>query len=137
MPAPTPLDLSTWLPAHVATQSRGALLRVVVPDSPAPVAVDPERFGQVLDIIIDNAFRYGTPGTPVIVTVARRGSDIVLTVENEGQNIPEADRGRVFAQPGRGLTAAAEIVRSFGCKIVALPHRTGARIAILLPAAGG
>lgn len=61
----------------------------------------------------------------------------MLTVGNLGRNIPEADRGRVFATPGRGLTVAAEIVRSFGGKVSALPHRGGARVAIVLPAAGG
>lgn len=134
-----PLDLTAWLPAYLREKwhdhPRDLSISVVVPDGPALVAADPVQLAQVIDIIVDNAFRYGATLTPVNVTVARRGSDILLTVVNEGANIPEADRGRVFDQPGRGLTTAAGIVRSFGGKIVALPQRGGARIAILLPAA--
>ena len=140
MPAPTPLDLTAWLPAHFAAlwhdHPRGFSISVVVPAGPAVVNVDPAAFATAIDAIVDNAFRYGATLTPVVVAVFRRGGDILLTVENLGRNIPETDRGRVFQQPGRGLTTAAEIVRSFGGKIAAMPHEVGARIAVLLPAAG-
>jgi signal transduction histidine kinase len=140
MPDVKPLDLTAWLPEYLRDtwhrHPRGASIRTVVPDGPAAVAADPEWFGQVIDFVIDNACRYGATLAPVTVTVARRGSDIVVTVVNEGVNIPEAERGRVFQQPGRGLTLAAYIVRSLGGKIAALPQKGGARIAILLPAAG-
>lgn len=133
-----PLDLTTWLPAYLREKwhdhPRDLSLTVVVPDGPALVAADAGQLAQVIDIVVDNGFRHGRTLTPVIVTVTRRGSDILLTVVNEGANIPEAERGRVFEQPGRGLTTAAHIVRSLGGKIVALPQRGGARIAILLPA---
>lgn len=135
-----PLDLTTWLPAYLREKwhehPRDLSLSVVVPDGPAVVAADPARLAQVIDIVVDNGFRHGGTLTPVVVTVTRRGGDILLTVVNEGNNIPEAERGRVFATPGRGLTTAAEIVRSLGGKIAALPQRGGARIAILLPAVG-
>lgn len=134
----SPLDLTVWLPKYLHDKwddhPRGVAIRTVVPDGPAVVAVDPARLAQVIDTLVDNGFKHGMNFTLVTVTVARRDRDILLTVVNEGTNIPEAERGRVFEQPGRALTKAAEIVRSLGGKIAALPQRGGARIAILLPA---
>lgn len=131
------LDLTAWMPAYLREKwhdhPRGASLVTAVPDGPAFVVAEPTRLAQVIDIVVDNAFKHGRTATPVTVTIARRGMDILLTVVNEGTNIPEAERGQVFEQPGRGLATAAGIVRSFGGKIVALPQRGGARIAILLP----
>jgi K+-sensing histidine kinase KdpD len=137
MPDLEPLDLTTWLPAHFdalwSGHPRGYSISVVVPDGPTVIAVEPAAFGQAIDNVVDNAFKYGSLATPVVVTVAVRGGSVVLSVENLGTNIPEAGRGRVFEQPGRGLTVAAEIIGGFGGKIAALPHRDGARIAIVLP----
>jgi signal transduction histidine kinase len=136
-----PLNLTAWLPEHFNElwhdHPRLCSISVVAPDGPALVNVDPAAFATAIDAVVDNAFKHGCLGTRVIVTVVRRGGNIVLTVVNDGTNIPEADRGRVFATPGRGLTTAAGIVRSFGGKIAALPQDRGARIAIVLPAAGG
>lgn len=131
-----PIDLATWLRDHFQTRWAGDLRgnRIAVEGvGPIVVTVEPEMFGVALDTLIENAFKYGIDGTPVLVSISRRASNILITVVNHGTNIPEAERGRVFEQPGRGLTRVAEIIRSFGGKISALPQRGGARIAIVLP----
>ena len=73
MPDLEPLNLTTWLPAHFAEKwgdhPRGLSLRVVVPDSPTVVAVDPIRFGQAIGHVVDNAFKHGSLATPVVVAV--------------------------------------------------------------------
>ena len=98
---------------------------------------------------MDNSFKHGGHGVAVAVSV--RGGDIVLTVDDTGPGIPEGERGRVFEPffrsedarrrgndgAGLGWSVTARIVRAFGGKVSALPHRGGARIAILLPAAAG
>ncbi|MGO4175441.1 ATP-binding protein [Bosea sp. TAF32] len=73
--------------------------------------------------IIDNAIKYGTAAQ---VTVTEIGDNLVVTVEDEGPGIPEADRERVFhpfvrleesrgretGGTGLGLTIAASVIRT-------------------------
>jgi len=155
MPDTQPVDLTTWLPKHFAEKwhdhPRELSIRVVAPDHPTVVAVHPPLFAQAVDNVVDNSFKHGMNFTLVTVTVARRGESVVITVDDMGPGIPEADRGRVFEPfyrspdarrggiegTGLGLSVTARIVRAFGGKVSALPHQGGARIAIVLPAAGG
>jgi len=155
MPDTEPLDLTAWLPAHLnglwADHPRGASIRVVVPAGPAVVAANPSLLGQAVDNVVDNSFKHGGLGVTVTVTVSVRSESVVLTVDDNGRGIPEAERGRVFEPffrsedarrqgndgTGLGLSVTARIVRAFGGKVTALPHRGGARIAIVLPAVDG
>jgi signal transduction histidine kinase len=53
----------------------------------ATVMADPTRLTQVLDNLITNALRYGGPH--VEVRAERRGEQVVLTVRDDGEGIPE------------------------------------------------
>ncbi|GHI24244.1 hypothetical protein Shyd_56150 [Streptomyces hydrogenans] len=55
---------------------------------------NPVHLDRLLRNLLANACRYAR--TEVTVTVGRAGSDLVLTVQDDGPGIPPADRARVF-----------------------------------------
>jgi dedicated sortase system histidine kinase len=63
---------------------------------PLPVSGAPDLAAQLLDKLVDNALGFARPGTPVRVALAREGRAAVLSVENEGQPLPEQMRSRLF-----------------------------------------
>jgi two-component system sensor histidine kinase KdpD len=99
------------------------------------VRVDANTLAEVLYSLIDNATKYSRPGTRIRVTANRAdGEMIVMTVEDEGRDIPVELRERVFdkffhatsegaahaQRPkglGMGLAIARGIVEAHGGRI--------------------
>jgi two-component system sensor histidine kinase KdpD len=67
----------------------------VSPDLPL-VRVDPQLFHHCLLNLLDNAGRYGTPGTPITVRGDRRHGALALAVLDEGPGIPPGREAEVF-----------------------------------------
>ena len=67
----------------------------VSPDLPL-VRVDPQLFHHCLLNLLDNAGRYGTPGTPITIRGDRRPGALELSVLDEGPGIPPGREGEVF-----------------------------------------
>ena len=117
----------------------------------ALVRADEALLEQLFLNILENAVAHTPAGTSVRVSADRRGSDLVVAVEDDGQGIPEPERERVFerfhqvmldgAPPsgsGLGLSIAKGFTESFGGTIAALPADQplrGARIEVRLPLA--
>lgn len=55
---------------------------------------DPARIRQIVRNLVSNAFRYG--GDNVRIRTYSEADGVVLIVEDDGQGIPESDRGQVF-----------------------------------------
>ncbi|HEX2893060.1 MAG TPA: HAMP domain-containing sensor histidine kinase [Marmoricola sp.] len=116
------------------------------------IEVDPERIGQVLTNLLDNALRHTTPGGTVTLTCARLDGQVEYAVEDDGDGIPAEDLPHVFDRfyrvdtardrrhggSGIGLTIARALVRAHGGQISAHSDGSGhgARFAVRLPAAG-
>ena len=68
--------------------------------SPIPagwrVAVDPERFIQVMSNLLSNAAKYSPPGGTVRVWAEQRGGTLRVNVRDEGPGIPGEFRTRIF-----------------------------------------
>ena len=60
----------------------------------ARVTGDPRLFGQLVRNLADNAARHAR--SRVAITLAARGEQVVLTVEDDGEGIPRSERDRVF-----------------------------------------
>jgi len=60
------------------------------------VNIDARRIRQVLDNIIDNAIRYSEKGTRVVIEARWAGSEMLVSVADQGIGIPAEDLERVF-----------------------------------------
>lgn len=86
--------------ASAAHDSRSALadrqLDVQIPPDIPLVRVDPVLLHHILINLLDNAGRYGDPGTPVTVRSLREPDAISLSVIDQGPGIPAGMEARVF-----------------------------------------
>jgi signal transduction histidine kinase len=124
-----PADVSSIAAAAAAACARDARAARCELTVDAPQALqalcDPDRIGQALRALLDNALRFGA-GKPVQLAVQRAGADVVLTVRDHGVGLSPEDAARVFerferAAPlahygglGLGLFVARHIVEAHG-----------------------
>ncbi|TME92872.1 MAG: HAMP domain-containing histidine kinase [Chloroflexi bacterium] len=128
---------------------------------PVPMLGDAHRIGQVLDNLLENAFKFTPPTGSVTVTVALEGGrpgsamrpgrspqTAVLSVHNTGSYIPPEEAQRVFERfyqvdkaragnrgSGLGLSIAREIVQAHGGRIdLVSAIQTGTSFIVRLPA---
>jgi heavy metal sensor kinase len=88
---------------------------------------DPQRLALALTNLIENAIKFSPPGGSVRVTSWRRGTEVGVTVSDEGPGIPAEDREHLFDRYYRVDSARGRNVRGSGlglaiCHEVALAH---------------
>ncbi|MEM1352290.1 MAG: ATP-binding protein [Pseudomonadota bacterium] len=71
----------------------------------AQVNADPGRLHQLMMVLLDNAQRYSPPGSEVRVETAVIGSDVHISVRDQGIGIPAEDLPHVFDRYVRGSNA--------------------------------
>jgi signal transduction histidine kinase len=131
----------------IQAQTSHHLVRV---ESSVPAAIgtwDPERLGQVLQNVLDNAVKYSPEGGEILVRITSAPGEIRLSVSDQGAGIAPADLPRLFeryyrahggnhtAGLGLGLYIARMLVEAHGGRIwaestpgqgstftIALPH---------------
>lgn len=117
-----------------------------VPDIAPHLVVegDGDRLARVFDNVLRNAVSYSAPGGPVGLTARREGNQAVVTVTNEGLEIPEKELSTIFQKfyrldaarstrtggAGLGLAIAKEIVELHGGSIRA--ESTGRRTSFVI-----
>jgi len=115
------------------------------------VKLDASRIQQVLNNLISNAIKYSHSHTNVQVSVTQTENDLVISVKDEGQGIPEKELGKLF-QPfsmtsvkstageqstGLGLLICRQIVESHHGKIwVESQQGVGSTFYVSLPISG-
>lgn len=124
-------------------------LQVDVPLTLPAIKVDPVLLEQTLVNILDNAAKYGPPGSEIVISAERSRATPSRSRRERGTGIPEPDReSRIFDMfyrvragdgdskgTGLGLAIARGILDAHGGSIVALPRadgRSGVRIEIRL-----
>jgi signal transduction histidine kinase len=132
--------------ARLAHPDRSVTVRLA---GPLPVAADPLAVSRILGNLLDNAAAHTPPGTPILLSAARRGRHVVLSVQDAGPGIPRAQRERAFqryarldqgrgrAGLGLGLYVARRLARASGGDLRATdpPGGHGARFELRLPLA--
>jgi len=71
------------------------------------VRVDAPLVEQALANLMENAARHTPPGTVVRLRVQRAPEELVVSVENFGAELPEADLERIFAKFERGVAESS------------------------------
>ncbi|MFC6159505.1 ATP-binding protein [Kribbella jiaozuonensis] len=140
----TDVDLDDLVAAEIQRlRSSMPELKVTGDVHPVRVVGDPARLSQVLRNLVDNAAR--AAHTSVHLTTAEKDGSAIITVEDDGDGIPEADRLRVFERfvrldtsrsrasggSGLGLSIAREITRAHDGTITLTSSSTGGTTAIV------
>jgi dedicated sortase system histidine kinase len=123
------------------------------PDQPCPIDGMPDLVVQMLDKLVGNAVDFASPDTPIQVSVARHGANIVLEVRNEGPPLPEEmtdklfqsmvsirdDKGPQDPHLGLGLYIVRLIAEAHGARARAfnLADQVGVGMQIVFPEAAG
>lgn len=129
------------LDAKVVTGIDPSRFVVEVASGLPEVWVDPDKMGQVLDNLIENALRHGE-GT-ITVTVRQDPDGLVVSVADQGPGIPANQAPRIFGRfwkgterggTGLGLYVVNGIVEGHGGRVALVPPREGgARFVVVLP----
>lgn len=126
--------------------------RLDVPHDLPVVRADPVAVRQLLGNLVGNAVKYATPGEPAHVRVRahRKGSRVVVEVQDDGVGVEEEERSLIFQRfhrsgavrahfrgTGMGLSICQSIVQRHGGTIecLAVPPGTGSVFRFDLPAA--
>ena len=85
-------------------RARGHNLALHLPDAPLPaLRADAGRLAQLFGVLLDNAFEYAPPGTPVeLCAESLPGGGVRIAVIDHGPGVPDADKPRIFARFTRG-----------------------------------
>jgi len=105
----------------------GRLLRhvdveVAVPAELALVAADHVQLDQVVSNLVENAARHAPPGSTVRVSARQIGPSVEVSVQDEGDGIPDAERATIFEPFRAGRGGAAAGVGLAVCKAIVEAH---------------
>ena len=99
-------------------------VRVVAPDSSVPVGADRELVAAALHPLLENAVRHAR--REVRIELLRDGREVVVSVSNDGEEIPVGDAEHIFdpgwsatGGAGLGLALARRLARAAGGEVVA------------------
>ena len=110
--------------------------------------IDTRRTRQVLDNLIDNAIKYSEDGTEVVIEARHAGSELQISVADQGMGIPPEDQEKVFERmyrveqrlspelkgAGLGLAICKGLVEAHGGRIWAENRpEGGAKFVFTLP----
>ncbi|WEK47845.1 MAG: sensor histidine kinase KdpD [Candidatus Andeanibacterium colombiense] len=111
------------------------------------VSVDPQLFHHCLINLIENAVKYGGPGTPITITARREATALTLSVLDEGPGLPMGEEQRIFETftriegsdrtggTGLGLAIVKGFAEAMGITVEASNRgdRQGARFTLRIP----
>lgn len=133
---PVETDLYSYLEEchssnSILAEGKSITLKLEMDPGIPQINLDPDRISQVLNNLITNAIKFSNPDTEIIIKASIIENDVVISVTDQGQGIPEdeisqvfADFGRVSVKPtagekstGLGLAIVKRLVESHGGKI--------------------
>jgi len=142
------MAIRTALELAQPTLERSGLRLVVDVPEHLPARANPDHLAQVLANLLSNAMRYTPAGGTVTVRAERRASDLLVSISNTGEGIPEADLERVFERfyrveksrdrarggAGIGLAIVKQLVEAGGGRVGAESGEGETRFWFSLPA---
>jgi two-component system sensor histidine kinase KdpD len=88
---------------------------------------DPQLLKMALFQLLDNAAKYGTPGSPIAVDVQEEDAEILISVRNEGSFIPPEESDKIFQRfyrcPGSDRRASGTGIGLAVVKRITEAHR--------------
>jgi two-component system sensor histidine kinase KdpD len=75
----------------------------------SPVTGDPVLLEQMLFELVDNAWKYSTPGSDIKISAVETQNRVVLTVSSSGSEILDYERELIFAKFYRGAVQRSQV----------------------------
>ena len=151
-PALEQVNLSPWLLQLIDTWSehpRSDDIKVCDRNLESHIVLaQPELLAEIINIFLDNAFKFSEPGTPVMVRITQMAEQICVSVEDQGCGIDEDDladlfqpfvrssqaRSRGLEGTGLGLSIAKRLSEVFGGDLMVVSRSTqGSCFTLQLP----
>lgn len=102
-------DITARVLGRLAHYLAGRELDVNVPEDLPYIPGDRFLLEQMLYEVVDNAWKYSTPGSPIGIEGLRQGTTVVLTVRTRGDEIAGNERDLIFAKFYRGAVHRTSI----------------------------
>lgn len=145
-----PVDLGSIVRASVEAMSQPALARSIeipVDIDPCPAVLgDSDELQSAVENLVSNAVKYSHPGGEVRVGLQAEGGQVLLTVEDQGIGIPDADQGHLFKRffragntgdihgTGLGLALVRQVVERHGGSVTLVSAADeGTQVTVTLP----
>jgi signal transduction histidine kinase len=142
--------LVTRLRGDLEGSGRADRLRVNIPPNLPPLEADGARVGQILENLVENAFKYGPQAGMVDISAAADGGWLAVAIDDEGVGIPLPERPLVtepfhrawnvresrIPGTGLGLYICRRLVEAHGGRLRVEDRpdgRPGTRVAFTLP----
>ncbi|MBI2357348.1 MAG: HAMP domain-containing histidine kinase [Deltaproteobacteria bacterium] len=131
---------------RLESSKKDLLVQVELEKSLPPTRADPNQIKQVILNLLLNAIQASPPKARVRLATQTDNDRILITVGDNGEGIPHADRGRIFepffstkeGASGLGLPLAAAIVKTHGGEISLKGDAgNGSEFVVRLPVKGG
>lgn len=116
-PQPTevaPLIEDVTRTMRAQTEAGNQSLREDVPPGLPLINVEPDRIRQILVNLLTNAHEYSPEGASIAVAARPVGAEVEISVNDNGQGIPEDQLGRIFDRFTRGDAGLTQRVGGTG-----------------------
>jgi two-component system sensor histidine kinase KdpD len=116
VPEALPVDVHDLAKEAVGSLSPAVAdrVRLDIPFDLPRVDVDHVFITEALLNLLENALRYGPPGTPVVLDALASPNGVTVRVSDEGPGVPLADRDHLFDRPVRAACAPGQAAASGG-----------------------
>ena len=102
-------DIAAIVVARISRYLGKRDIAVDIPYNLPPIQGDSFLLEQMLMQVVDNAWKYSRPGARIRIGAVAREQEVVLTVWNEGPQIPADEQARIFGKFYRGAVNRSQV----------------------------
>jgi len=130
-----PVNIHDWLinalaPLREDAQTKGLTLVYSIPRDLPEINIDPDRMGQALGNLVNNAIKYVHPQGRIEIGAGVRGGELWMRISDNGPGIPQEEQQKIFEAfyryqtgarfpqgMGLGLSISNDVVKAHGGRI--------------------